>query len=525
MSSVGIYSSHATCGSTGGAGSVTQLIAVGAVDAYLSLEASYTFWKVRYNKHTPFALEAIAQPFNTTVAFGQEAQITLNRSGDLVFYMYVVMSLPGISACKKSDNVCGAPGRTWRASCNPCDPCSQEDNSWFVQFMPPGCCTQDGCYQQADIDAAKEAYRRATYGSCAPLDCCNPADDCPSQCCDDLPDGCEEEHCGVFKKPRADPLWCHYTNDIGHFLVRQARIIIGGSTIDSLYNDFLFMWEELTGKSGKRLCEMTGKRFHRTALVCDSRRSRILWTPLPFWFTQHSGQALSLASLQFHGVQVSIEFSPLDSCICVSSSNVEVLNCDTGCALQAGDLKAHLESTYVYLETSERDRFSTTQYEQLLVQNQIFCTSNQSNQSRMSLNFNHPVIELIWGIRRKCQEFSNNWFNFSGIDNMDPLHSAALFLNNQSRFGSKPGAYFRLIQPYQHHMNIPDTYIYCYSFALHPEDSSPSGSCNFSRIDHVELQLSLQEGLANEAVSIIVFARSWNILRFREGLGGVGFAN
>ena len=527
---VGMYSGFQSCGASNGGGAITELIAIGAVDAYLSLEASYTFWKVRYNKHTNFALEAIAQPFNTTVQFGQEAQITLNRSGDLVYYMYVVMQIPGIVACCKEKDGC-AQGRVWRSACNPCEPCKTEDNQWFVQFLPPGS-SADGTFSEKDCADARSAYRRATYGACAPeLGCCEQAEDCPSTCCgpydkvknpNGIPLGCDknpDEH------DPADYVWAHWTNDIGQFLVRQARIVIGGSAIDTLYNDFLFMWEELTGKSGKRLCEMTGKRFHRTALVCDSRQTRLLWCPLPFWFTMHSGQALSLASLQFHGVQVSVEFERLENCIVVSNSSVEVLNCETGCCLTGNDLKAHMETTYVFLDTVERDRFATTHFEVLIVQHQIFCSSQQSSSIRTQLNFNHPILELIWGIRRRCQEFSNNWFNFAGIDNRDPLHSAALFLNNQSRFGGKPAAYFRLVQPYQHHTNIPDTYVYCYSFALHPEDPSPSGSCNFSRIDHVELQLNLQEGLANEPTTLIIFGRNWNILRFREGLAGVGFAN
>ena len=38
-----------------GNGTLTQLIAVGALDQYLSANATYTFWKIRYNKHTNFA--------------------------------------------------------------------------------------------------------------------------------------------------------------------------------------------------------------------------------------------------------------------------------------------------------------------------------------------------------------------------------------------------------------------------------------------------------------------------------------
>jgi hypothetical protein len=143
----------------------------------------------------------------------------------------------------------------------------------------------------------------------------------------------------------------------------------------------------------------------------------------------------------------------------------------------------------------------------------------------MQLNFNHPVIELIWLIRRQVNERANNWFDYSGIDGRDPVVRASLYLNNQPRFANKAGSYLRMVQNYQYHTNIPDSFIYVYSFALHPEDLVPSGSCNFSRIDHVDLVLNLQEGLSRESVTVIVFARSFNVLRFREGLGGVAFAN
>ena len=46
-----------------------------------------------------------------------------------------------------------------------------------------------------------------------------------------------------------------------------------------------------------------------------------------------------------------------------------------------------------------------------------------------------------------------------------------------------------------------------------------------SRIDHVDLRLQLQEGLGKEQVTVMVFARNWNVLRFREGLAGLAYAN
>ena len=35
---------------------------------------------------------------------------------------------------------------------------------------------------------------------------------------------------------------------------------------------------------------------------------------------------------------------------------------------------------------------------------------------------------------------------------------------------TREGRYFRLVQPFQHHTNVPDKFIYTYSFALQPQD-------------------------------------------------------
>lgn len=219
-------------------------------------------------------------------------------------------------------------------------------------------------------------------------------------------------------------------------------------------------------------------------------------------------------------MQIHIEFERLEKCIVTSGPNVAVKSCGTGTSLTNADLSACIETTYVYLDDGERNRFATTHFEVLICQTQAYQIQTSNSQVRMQLNFNHPVIELMWAVRRSCNEKCNAYFHYGGIDGRDPVVTAALYLNNQARFVGKAGSYFRLVQPYQHHTNVPDCFIYCFSFALHPEEATPSGSCNMSRIDHVDLSLQLQEGLGKEQVTVIVFCRNWNILRFREGLGG-----
>ena len=463
---------------------LTQIIARGALDQYLNDGATSSWWKVRYNRHTNFSCESVVQPFSTVVQFGSESQVVLNRQGDLVHYLYVQVELPGIVATQGSGM--GSQFKTYMESS--CAPCAAADEAAFGAN-------------------GKAAWLAEQHQAAPDLECCLDTEDCPDTLCSEM-----------------GGVWCHWVNGIGFHLLKHVKIVVGGSTVDQLWSELLYIWEELSGKAGRRLTEMIGKRYTRTQLVCDSRQKRQLWVPLCFWFTQHSGNALSLASLQFHGVSLHVEWARLQDCIVVSGPDVEVRNAGTNNAIQNTDLKASLETTYVFLENAERERFSTVQFEVLITQHQAFYMQATTSQPRIQLNFNHPVLECFFAARRSCHERCNNWFNFSGIDSRDPILSADLLLNNQSRFGKKSGVYLRTVVPYQTHTNIPDAFCYCMSFALHPEDVTPSGSCNFSRIDHCDLLLELQPALAQEQTTIMVFARSFNVMRFREGLGGVAFA-
>ena len=66
--------------------------------------------------------------------------------------------------------------------------------------------------------------------------------------------------------------------------------------------------------------------------------------------------------------------------------------------------------------------------------------------------------------------------------------------------------------------------IYCYSFALKPEEHQPSGTCNFSRIDVAKL-ISDQNFSASATSVIKVFAVNYNVLRIMSGMGGLAYSN
>ena len=104
----------------------------------------------------------------------------------------------------------------------------------------------------------------------------------------------------------------------------------------------------------------------------------------------------------------------------------------------------------------------------------------------------------------------------------NPVVTAKLQLNGHDRFSAREGSYFNLVQPYQHHTNIPAMGINVYSFALLPEEHQPSGTCNMSRIDNATLQLQLTtKSVAGSGVTIYCFATNYNVLRVMSGMGGL----
>jgi hypothetical protein len=150
--------------------------------------------------------------------------------------------------------------------------------------------------------------------------------------------------------------------------------------------------------------------------------------------------------------------------------------------------------------------------------------------TKVKLNFNHPVKELVWVMQRDVNvSSSNDWFNYTNNQSETPgvnlVTSAKLQLNGHDRFAERGGRYFNLVQPFQHHENIPTNEgVNVYSFALKPEEHQPSGTLNMSRIDSAVLDVG-HSGLGAFAAKIRVYALSYNVLRVMSGMGGLAYSN
>ena len=71
-------------------GAITELVAQGVQDAYLTGEPQMSFFRQVYKRHTNFALESVRQIFKGQPAASGMSSVTLKRAGDLVNGIYIV---------------------------------------------------------------------------------------------------------------------------------------------------------------------------------------------------------------------------------------------------------------------------------------------------------------------------------------------------------------------------------------------------------------------------------------------------
>ncbi len=358
-----------------------------------------------------------------------------------------------------------------------------------------------------------------------------------------------------------------WTYGVGNVLVKQAEIEIGGQLIDRQYGDWMNIWTELTTPEGKRkgYDNMVGNLAKNVTVEGEvesmqngnlsSLVRQRLYVPLQFWFNRNPGLALPLIALQYHEVKLNLELRTF----------ADLIQQDQ--VVTAGQvLSCKLYVDYIYLDTDERRRFAQVSHEYLIEQVQFTGAESietAASNKNVTLNFNHPVKELIWSHLASTNTTGKRWFNYSGstTDSADSFETALLQLNGHDRFSVRQADYFRKVQNYEHHSRVPRVgsdvsgadnliiladpavsvqyfgefddarrqYIYSYSFALSPEEHQPSGTCNFSRIDNAVLQLkydrTIQTAINAGTMSLNIYAVNYNVLRIMSGMGGLAYSN
>ena len=335
---------------------------------------------------------------------------------------------------------------------------------------------------------------------------------------------------------------------IGNYLINNASIVIGGQQIDIQYGKWMDIWSELVlaGSQLNGYGTMVGKNYSSAnwqPYPVDTEPGSKIQIPLQFWFCRNPGLAVPLVALQYHEIKLLITFENFTNLVVGVNGGLYQQIISNGVDTPSLKNSFRVWSTYYYLDTSERRKFSQNAHEYLIeqLQTQKGNIDTITGENYIRLNLNHPTKELIWVFNRNNSYAPMNDFSIgvniipNGTPNQfAPLDKFKLILNGTDRFKERAGEYFRLVQTYDHHTRTPGNYIYAYSFALRPEEHQPSGTCNFSRIDTSQLYFTVRDNTItplyplqnyNVLPSYTIYALSYNILRIMSGMGGLAYSN
>lgn len=101
-------------------GALTQLIAYGAQDIYLTGNPQITFFKMVYRRYTNFSMEWVQQKAtNSNGKFGQRFEVIIQRLGDLLGETHVEVSVPALKQEQPGFDAEGNPATsTWVGFCD-----------------------------------------------------------------------------------------------------------------------------------------------------------------------------------------------------------------------------------------------------------------------------------------------------------------------------------------------------------------------------------------------------------------------
>ena len=565
-------------------GGLLQIVTYGSQDLYLTGTPEITFFKVVYRRHTNFSMESFKVNFDDNVGFGLTSSVITPRIGDLIHKVYLEITMPAIEF-KRNDtsNDSFLAFDEARNDYEIVQAFMSINRRAFVGafeiFIADNSLSTEDMINQVDEvfnDIANESKIQDfknliletdldllfTYEEISMQEIVDkiPSDEdkfvfieamrvgldksikTQKQFFDDVINKRE-----TFEDDTNDNLKFAWVERLGHAIIEEIEVRIGGYKMDKHYGDWLNIWYELTAKRDLQeiYFKLIGNVDEMTSFDRIPKPQYTLRIPLQFWFCRHSGLSIPLIALQYHDVTFHVMFRNIED-VSFIEANKSIFISETEENIFLNEvvdrlsinIQANLAIDYIHLGRLERKKFAQSSHEYLIdqLQRQEHKDIRKSNIQCILNNFVHPSKELVWVAQQEKFTINDDgytklqWDNYSisDINKGNIITHSRLHFHSYVRIMRLSGNYFNYVQPYESHSTTPSDGINVYSFSLFPEKYQPTGSANLSRLSRIMLFMEFDEILfpedgEPEPINVRVYTRSTNILRLASGLGGLAF--
>lgn len=390
-----------------------------------------------------------------------------------------------------------------------------------------------------------------------------------------------------------------FINSLGISIIESAEFIVNDQTIERLSGEFIRMFYNVytdintafgmsaDGKGTVPFANLSTQPINGSIPVLQTAFNPVRPFPtedgvhyclLPFFFIRtRLKEVFPLLACNEGNVRIDITLRPFDyvvrkyigyraSCtdvplnipvsfVTTTATPTTVTTQTAVCAPEFQDFRI---ITCCALTTgSLREKFLHQPFEQMVKLTQLFHfeeplkylvskpnPNSDTVEIQLPLELNHPVIELVWGFRRKAVLINNEWTNFTpaiGLE-LTPqtvyppwLDYATIRINGLELISAK-GDWFREHIASKHKGGLLTylSYMYGYSFAEYPDDHQPSGTANMSKALSITLNLRVNTPIPTNLATlqppcvfdpitvggweVFVYAIHYNWLRFENGI-------
>jgi hypothetical protein len=473
-------------------GGLLQLVAYGAQDVYLTGNPQITFFKVVYRRHTNFAMEAIQQTFSGIANYGNTVYCQISRNGDLIHRTYLQV---GIKAQTEAQNTSEQSyvdylGLRLLKSVSIEIGGQQIDKHysdwlyiWNELSLPRG---KRYAYDTM-VGADREALNHGVYGDSANV------------------------------TTLYIPLEFWFCRNIGLALplialqYHEVKIKIEFETATNC----VYVGSASDGNAAPNVTDYSLKDPNLWVdyiyLDTDERRK---FAQLSHEYLIEQLQFTGQETLGNNGARIKLNFNhPCKELVWVAKNT----------------LTSHWYNYTFSTTNTTTGGFPSKNPTKASDDTNLPIGSFGSDPLAYAVSSNLAGSSSVLDIPTINKYLQDNYIPFvdsASTTIVNPFETCLLQLNGNDRFNVRNGNYFNLVQPYQHHTNIPlNRGINVYSFALKPEEHQPSGTLNMSRIDTAILDVKPRTITGTLNANINIYAVNYNVLRILSGMGGLAYSN
>lgn len=498
------------------AGGLMQLVLKGIENFYLTEEPQITFFKIIYKRHTNFSVESIPQFFNIKPDFSNRVSLTIAKNGDLINNIYIVVTLPAIPKLPSGgvvrwvNHIGYVLLKTIELEIGG-KIVDKHYGEWlYINSELNKTNNNDGLNKMignvpelTEFTQSKDQYK--LYIPLCFSFCKYKSSSLPIVALEFSETKINIEFNDISKCVIVGPSHYIYVKDSICLFEPYELIQINDTASYIQYIGF----DNLTLKMGY---------IQISSNVTLMPNMKLTGLKSKYTTTIYDPQLMLYPAIKTNNPILNL-----------TKSNVMFRNINN---MTLSDGLAYVD--YIYLDNMERMKFIKSNHDYLIDQLQFDNDKIISNtNNKIKVGYSHPTKEII--IRAQLSDINNEFhsdpFNFTTSVNSliakSLIKKIMIKLNGFDREYDYDQQFYTYLQSFEHHLSHPPLGLFIYSFALQPQpnENQPSGSCNFSKIDDISIDISIEPFMYTNQAKVRVYALSHNIFRIMNGIGELVFEN